>query len=180
MKIFLVLSVLLIAGCSSSAPVKMPELLPADARFSAPKIEVVLEQAIEVDGYPDITEFTRILGDKTIALMKEKSLLGENQVGGEYSVSIKVDWRRQFAGEATPFPSSSVMQPIVGYELVVRQGSVERYRFERSGLTTQKGFVDNLRTGFTLGLGKDARDEEEDIQVLANTFILELQALRVR
>lgn len=167
------------AGCSSTPPATSAETLPATARFMAPEITVQLTQSVAAEHYPDQEQFTRLLLDRTINTLKSQSLLAGSTAQTAFSIAINVNYRRQFAGDGTPFPSSSVREPKVDYTIVVSQDGIEKGRVERSAVTTRKGFASNLITGLTMGLGKTAQDEEEDIQILANTLVSELRALQV-
>lgn len=178
MKDLIVLTVftLCLLGCGST-PVKAPAL-PANAQFSIPVLTVNLTQIRAVEGYPDEEAFTQLLQKKTESAFKERGLLADVGTTNAFEVAIDVKYQRRFAGEATPFPTKSVMAPLVKYSVIVSKNGVEKHRIERYDMTVNKGFGANLVTTFTLGLGKSAKDEEQDLQILANSFAIELEKLK--
>lgn len=175
--IFAFASLLVLVGCGST-PVK-PEVSVASApvKYSIEKIDVNLTQAIQVEGYPNKDEFTKILTDKTIEVFKKNNLLAAPTDSDSMTASISVDYRRNFAGDATPMPSKSVVAPTVDYVIIIFDHGVEKKRIVKSKQTTGKGFVGNLGTVFTMGLGNTAKDELIDIEKLANTFASDLLKL---
>jgi hypothetical protein len=93
------------------------------------------------------------------------------------SVSIEINYQRRFAGEDTPLPYKSVISLVIGYTLIVFENGVEKKRIAKSGLQ-KTGFLSNLETAATFGLGNDAKDELKDIQLLADSIADELSALK--
>ncbi|MBN2400764.1 MAG: hypothetical protein JXN64_00035 [Spirochaetes bacterium] len=155
-------SLFILAGCAS-----VPKF-PADTKFSVDNFKVNLKQKLQVEGYPAEAELTGILKEKINTTLKQKNLLTEHRAGNAMSVSIIIDYTRRFAGEDTPVPSKSVMAPEFGYTIVISENGVEKRRISEAKLEIKKGFLSNLATVATLGLGNDAKDELKDVQDVAN------------
>ena len=165
----------LLSGCGSTPTQPVQDSPLPNITFSSVSVELSLSQKHTVDGYPNQDQLTTIIKDKSLSKINEAKLISAES---NYSATISVKYQRRFAGEDSPIPSKSVMAPIVSYTIVVFHKGVEKQRIERSNLTTNKGFASNLKTTFTLGLGKTAKDEEQDYEMLANTFKAELLGLR--
>lgn len=175
---FLLLAGLLMTGCSSAPTKSSAQALPPGVQFAEPEITVNLTQKRQVDGYPDQTEFARLLKEKTVVAFTENGLLATSVAEKVMTVKIEVNYQRRFAGEDTPLPSKSVMAPVIDYTIVIFDQAVEKGRIERKKLTINKGLGSNLASMFTLGLGKEAKDEEQDMQTLANSLAREVKVLR--
>jgi len=166
-------------GCGSTPTKPAASFsLPASAQFTEPTVTVHLTQTITADGYPDEAQMTKIIQDKITAALKNNSLLADTNAVSPLSLEFIINYHRRFAGEDTPIPSKSVMAPVVGYATIISENGVEKHRIEKSGLTVNKGFGPNLITTFTLGLGKTAKDEEDDLQTLANGLVAEIKKLK--
>ncbi len=168
----------LLMGCGS-APVKPVSFsLPGDAQFSEPNVIVHLTQKITADGYPNEAQMTKIIKDKITAELKSNSLLAGVNTESPLSVEFVINYQRRFAGEDSPIPSRSVMAPLIGHSIIISKDGIEKHRVEESGLTINKGFGANLKTTFTLGLGKTAKDEEDDLQTLAKELVMDIKKLK--
>lgn len=174
-----VLSVLLFslifAGCSttqSSSP-----KLPKNTKYLLGNLKVNLTQKLQVSGYPDNVELTKIVNEKIVESLKKSNLLGEAGAANTMSVSIDINYKRRFAGEDTPIPSKSVMAPLVGYTMVITENGVEKSRVTEE-LVVLKGAGGNMLSALTLGLGKDAKDEVKDIESFADFIAGKLKNLR--
>jgi hypothetical protein len=165
----------LLSGCGSTPIQPAQDSLSPNTTFSSVEIDLSLTQKQAVDGYPNQEQLTAIIKEKSLSKFDEVKLIS---AASNYSAKISVKYQRRFAGEDTPIPSKSVMAPIVSYTIVIFNNGIEKQRVEKAGLTTNKGFASNLKTTFTLGLGKTAKDEEQDYEMLANTFKTELLSLR--
>lgn len=165
-------------GCGSTPTKPASFSLPGDAQFSEPKVTVHLTQKIMVDGYSDEAQMTKIIQDKITAELKNNSLLADENAASPLSLEFIINYQRRFAGEDTPIHSKSVMAPLIGHTIIISEGGVEKHRIEKSGLTVNKGFGANLKTTFTLGLGKTAKDEEDDLQTLANGLVVDIKKLK--
>jgi len=103
--------------------------------------------------------------------LEERGMLAFGRQAESVELSIAIDYQRHFSGEDTPFPSNSVVRPIVGYTITAsRDGSVLDV-IKRSGLTTSHGFLGNLKTVATMGLGNDAASEEVDVRIIASGMV---------
>jgi len=168
-KVFLVLFVsLFIIGCAS-----VPKL-PADTKFSVTSLKVNLKQKLTVEGYPAQAEFSEIFKKSFIESLKEKNLLADSGAGNAMSVTLNIDYTRQFAGEDTPFPSKSVMAPKVNYTLVVTDKGVEKNRISNAGVLN-KGFLGSLKT---MGLANDPKSELSDIKKVTDSIANDLNAMK--
>lgn len=170
---------LTLCGCANTS-VKPENKLAANTQFLQPAITLNLKQALVVEGYPDQAELTKLLQEKAIEAFKSRNLIADKPNSGALAVNIAVDYQRQFAGEATPIKSKSVAMPIVHYRITVSDHGVEKRVIDKDGMTVNRGFGSNLATTFTLGLGKTAKDELKDLEILANGFASEVEALRER
>ena len=165
-------------GCGSK-PIKPASFsLPGDAQFQEPKVTVHLTQKITVDGYPDEAQMTKIIQDKITAELKNNALLADKNAASSLTLEFIVSYQRRFAGEDSPVPSKSVMAPLIGHTIIISEGGIENHRIEERGLTVNKGFGANLKTTFTLGLGKTAKDEEADLQTLVNGLVADIKKLK--
>lgn len=178
-RLSLIVVALLMFGCASTS-VRPENKLSANAKFLEPSLKVNLMQKLTVEGYPDQSEFSKLLQQKTIEALKAKNLIAEKSSEGALLVEIVVDYQRRFAGEDTPIPSKSVMMPIVHYRIVVSGNGIEKRIIDKDGMTVNRGFGSNLATTFTLGLGKTAKDELKDLEMLANGIASEVEALKER
>ncbi len=169
----MLLSMLILAGCASAPPI-----LPADAKFTLDSFTVNLTQKFQVEGYPVQPEFTQIMKDKFIASLKARNLLAEPGVNNAMSVSLQINYRRVFAGEATPVPSKSAVTPEVSYTLVVSDHGMEKKQIAESGLRRNRGFFGNMKSIVTFGLGRTAKDELEDIEAFADYLANKLSTLK--
>jgi hypothetical protein len=161
----------LLTGCGST-PTQPAKTSPSSiTTFSAIDLSLNLSQKQIVDGYPDQEKLNEIIKERSVAKFNEAKLLSSVS---SYSAKISIAYQRRFAGEDTPIPSKSVMAPIVSYTIVIFDKDVEIQKIEKTGLTTNKGFASNLKTTFTLGLGRTAKDEEQDYAMLVNTLQSEL------
>lgn len=88
---------------------------------------------------------------------------------------MRIQSDKGFSGEDTPIPSTSVAAPLINYEIIIYDGDIEKKRIKNTNVTVNKGFGANLKTTFTLGLGKTAKDEEVDLQRLANGIVSEIK-----
>lgn len=122
----------------------------------------------------DIDNTTDIKGKITNAL-KSNSMLAHSKLENPLSLEIVVNYQRRFSGEDTPIPSTSVAAPLINYEIIIYDGDIEKKRIKNTNVTVNKGFGANLKTTFTLGLGKTAKDEEVDLQRLANGIVSEIK-----
>ena len=166
----------LLSGCGSTPTQPVQDSLSPNLTFSSVEIDLSLLQKQVVDGYPNQEQLTTIIKNKSLSKFEETKLIS---AASSYSAKISVKYQRRFAGEDSPIPSKSVMAPILSYTIVVFDKDAEIKRIEKSDLTTNKGFASNLKTTFTLGLGKTAKDEEQDYEILANTLKTELLSLRI-
>ena len=173
-----VFTAIFLMGCGSTPTKPTSFSLPGDAKFSEPKVTVHLTQKITADGYPDEAQMTKIIQDKITAELKKNSLLADTSATNPLSLEFIINYQRRFAGEDTPIPSKSVMAPLIGHTIIISEGGVEKHRIEESGLTVNKGFGANLKTTFTLGLGKTAKDEEGDLQTLVNGLVADIKKLK--
>lgn len=181
MKKLVILSVFaatFLMGCGSTPTKPASFSLPGDAQFSEPKVIVHLTQKITADGYPDEAQMTKIIQDKITAELKNNTLLADKNAANPLSLEFIINYQRRFAGEDTPMPSKSIMAPLIGHTIIISEGGIEKHRIEGSGLTVNKGFGANLKTTFTLGLGKTAKDEEDDLQTLANGLVTDIKKLK--
>jgi hypothetical protein len=169
----------LLTGCGST-PTKPASSfsLSAGTKFSEPKVTVNLTQKITADGYPDESQMTKIIRDKITAELKNNSLLADTNTVNPMSLEFIINYQRRFAGEDSPIHSKSVMAPLISHTIIISEGSVEKHRIEESGLTINKGFGANLKTTFTLGLGKTAKDEQDDLQTLAVGLVSDIKELK--
>lgn len=168
----------ILMGCGSTSVKENGFRLAEGAKFSKPVVTVNLTQKLTVDGYPDQPAFSRLLQEKTENAFKEHGLLAHSDSNNPLDVNIEVNYQRRFAGEDSPIPSKSVMAPLIEYNIVILDKGVEVYRENNSNITVSKGFGANLVTTFTMGLGKTAKDEEEDLQTLAKGFALDVKRLQ--
>ncbi len=121
------------------------------------------------------SEFSAIMKEKINNSLNASGLFAEAGAVNVMSVVVDVDYQRRFAGEDTPIPSESVMAPVVGYTIVVKENGVEKNRVSKSNLVITKGFFGNLISVFTLGLGKDSKDEVVDIESFADHVVKQLR-----
>lgn len=159
-----------IAGCSS-----VPKHSGAETpKFLAPSVELTLQQKLVHDDYPDQSALTDLLQSRLAAALQAQGALADANNVDALAVSISMQYRRVFAGEATPIPSSSVAPPVVNYKVVVTRSSSPITTYERQNLTVNRGFGQNLLGLFTFGLGNTPQTEADDADTLARAIAREL------
>lgn len=167
----LLLISLFFIGCASAPK------LPSDTRFAVKSIKVNLKYKLQVEGYPAQSEFSEIVKKNMIESLKEVNLLADSGQSSTMSVTIDIDYTRQFAGEDTPIPSKSVIAPLLSYTVIVYNKDTEINRIVKSG-TLNRGMLNNLKNVATFGLGNDIKDELSDIKKITNSIAAELNGLK--
>lgn len=170
-------AVAMLSACGTTATKPSAQALPTGTQFSSPQIALNLSQRLTVEGYPDQKGLKSLMEEKAATAFKAENLIAPPNDPNALVVNIEVNYQRRFAGEDTPLPSKSVAQPIISYTIVISDHGVEKRRIEKSGLTVTQDFSGNLATVFTMGLGKTAKDEEKDIQLLAQDWAQQIKAL---
>ena len=165
-----------LAACSSN-PV---EPSSAKVHYAPPSLSLKLEQKLNYSQYPDEQALGKLVQSRITAAMKQQGLLADNTTQNPLTVTIDMHYRRVFAGEGTPLPSSSIAPPVVDYTIVVSDHGTEKARYQRNNITVNRGFGNNLVTIFTLGLGKTPKDEVADINILAKGIATDIGNLHVQ
>lgn len=159
-----------IAGCSSAHKYSAAEP-PA---FLVPSVELTLQQKLVNDNYPDQFALTDMLQSRLTSALQAEGALADANNTDALAVSISMQYRRVFAGEATPMPSSSVAPPVVNYKVVVSRSGTQVKTYERQNVTVNRGAGQNLLGVFTLGLGNTPQTEAADADTLAKAIAREL------
>lgn len=167
----LLLISLFFIGCAS-----VPKL-PADTKFAVKSMKINLKYKLQVEGYPAQSEFSEIVKKNMMESLKEANLLADSGQSSTMSITIDIDYTRQFAGEDTPIPSKSVIAPLLKYTVVVYNKETETNRIVKSG-TINRGMLNNLKNVATFGLGNDIKDELSDIKKMTNSIAADLNSLK--
>lgn len=88
-------------------------------------------------------------------------------------------YRRVFAGEATPFSTSSAGLPVVSYRIVVLRGETVVATIEKKDVTVNRGFVGNLKILFSFYMNGTPKTEAEDVDILADAIARDLAGLSI-
>lgn len=167
--------IILFVGCSSKS-----------GEFNSPKIYVSKQlkiNNIEFDlieyHKPEIVYHTK---DELEAIFKEDFLkkLDEKKILTEDLdadlVDIKIEYKRRYAGDETPFKSDSLGSPNYAYTVVVKNNiGNEILQKDRGNLTFQGGLAMNLK--IVAGGLRDKKYEIGFIKVLSNAIVDELDKL---
>ena len=167
---------LMFIGCSSAPKVTAPKVA-ADAKFLVKDFAFNLSQKRQVEDYPTQNELSQLVYEGIAEALENDDMMAAHEANA-VPVSIVINYQRRFAGEETPFPSKSVTNPIVGYSIAILEDDEEIGRITKSGLTTNKGFLSNLKTAATMGTGNDAQTEMADVHRLTDAIVAELKKLR--
>lgn len=168
--------VAVLAGCASAPQVTTPKVA-TDAKFLIKDFTFNLNQKRQVEGYPTQNELSQLVYEGVAEALENDGMMAAHEANA-VPVSIVINYQRRFAGEDTPFPSKSVTNPIVGYRIAILEDDKEIGRITKSGLTTNKGFLSNLKTAATMGTGNDAQTEMADVHRLTDAIVTELKKLR--
>lgn len=168
--------VAVLAGCASAPKVTTPKVA-ADAKFLVKDFTFNLSQKRQVEGYPTQDELSQLAYEGIAETLENDGMMAAHEANA-VPVSIVINYQRRFAGEDTPFPSKSVTNPIVSYSIAILEDDEEIGRITKSGLTTNKGFLSNLKTAATMGTGNDAQTEMADVHRLTDAIVAELKRLR--
>jgi hypothetical protein len=172
-----VILMVVLTGCSS-APTKERVNAIEGHRYNLSSVDLHLAQSQEVGGYPSESELEAMFEKKIENALHEAGLLAEEGAEAAVPIKITIDYRRKFAGEATPFPSESVVAPVYGYTIEVEEaGGDSRVIAEKKGLTLNRGFLGNLKTVATAGTGNDAEDEKNDMDAISRGIANHLASL---
>lgn len=173
---WLVLCIVALAGCGSSPKAPVSNIKPGSKYFVS-DVTVNLTHKLAIEGYPSGAELSEIFVDKITQGLKAGGVLGDQKDARIISLSITIDYHRHFAGEDTPFPSKSATRPTYGYAIRASQDGGVIDEIKKSGLTTNHGFLGNLKTVATMGLGNNAKDEEKDIDIVSKDIADALKKL---
>src|SRR5690606_6626654 len=108
---------LFIAACSSN-----PAAPARSVHFSAPSVELTLQQKLVRDNYPDQATLAALVQSNLESALQAQGALADQAETEALTVAVTMEYQRIFAGEATPLPSASVAPPRVSYKVVVKQG----------------------------------------------------------
>ena len=105
-----------LVGCSTTPMIKTTDQLYIE------NISLTLTESVTPDiEYYSQEEMQKIFEDVLTKRLKEENLLTLDNT--QNSLSIEIAYRRQFAGDGTPFPSDSLRGPRIGYTIIVKDGS---------------------------------------------------------
>jgi len=121
-------------GCSSTP--EKPKLQTTD-KFVVSDVSVTLSQTREPGiEYHSQDALEGLFVEKISEKLKANNLLTDDASAN--ALDIKIKYRRQFIGDATPIPSDSLRSPAVSYEIYIKDGekllaTVSRREFEYIG-----------------------------------------------
>jgi hypothetical protein len=102
--------------------------------------------------------------------LQAADLLADGPTGTAVEAVVSIDYQRRFAGDATPFPSESLVAPFFGYTIQLSNTDELIGTVADSDLTLIQGFWGNLKTVATMGAGGTPKDEKQHIAAVSNTL----------
>lgn len=167
--------VFIAVGCSSApAPSDGPKPL-----FMMPTVALALDQVRQYPQYPDQSGLATLVQEKLKGALEKNAVLAMSPTPEALAVAVDMKYRRVFAGEATPFPSSSAGPPVVNYTVVVSRGEATVATIEQKNVTVNRGFVGNLKILFSFYMNGTPKTEAEDVDILADAIARDLAGLSI-
>ncbi|UTF58839.1 hypothetical protein [Gilvimarinus sp. DA14] len=165
-----------LSACGSNPP-KKTLVVPDAQGYQLADVSVTLEEKHTVEGYPDERAFEKQFSENLRSSLSE---VGGLVISGEENsirLEVTLGYFRHFSGEDTFAPSSSVATPTFGYTYQFYQGDKLIDSYSKANQTLSQGFLNNLKTVATAGLGNDFKKEQEDLQKIANSMAAELKKM---
>lgn len=166
---------LLLAACGSNPP-KATLDLPAGSHYHLSAVNLILQQKHTVDEYPERKALEKAFADQLRASMSEAEILAEPERANSIGLEVKIDYFRHFAGEDSFAPSSSVAAPTFDYIYFFYKDGERVGKYLKLDQTVGQGFLGNLKTVATGGLGNSLEKEQKDLQKIANAMAAELKS----
>jgi hypothetical protein len=158
-----------LTGCSSSLATDSISLAPG-TEYVLKDVSVALDQLIEVEGYPSEEELTVRFVNSINQALQAADVLADEPADTTVEAVISIDYQRRFTGDATPFPSESLVAPFFGYAIQLSNNGELIGTIAEPDLTLSQGFWGNLKTVATMGAGGSPKDEKQHIAAVSNTL----------
>ncbi|MDO6687941.1 MULTISPECIES: hypothetical protein [unclassified Agarivorans] len=154
MKIFigkwrlLIASVMILSGCASNQSQKLPKAqLSPDVKYQIQDFDIDLSYSLNVPNFLDEEHTETIMAAIFQDKLNKAGLLASASDQNVAPVSIYIDYKRIFAGEATPFPMDTVTPPKFIYSITseVDGEKVSIYQSKELMVTSYSGLRDMLK-----------------------------------
>ncbi|ROS05407.1 hypothetical protein EDC56_0937 [Sinobacterium caligoides] len=116
---------LILVGCSSAPVVERANLVEG-VKYNIAEFNFDLVYRLNVAGYLPAAETEKVVRESFENTLKDAGLLAEDGDEGVVDISVYIDYRRIFTGEATPFPLDSVAPPTFFLAAYAQQGGLKR------------------------------------------------------
>ncbi|WP_421851854.1 hypothetical protein [Marinomonas sp.] len=162
-----------LVGCGTVYIDSSPMIKTTDQLY-LDNVSLTLTESVKPDiEYYTQEEMQKIFEDILVERLKEDNLFTLDST--QNSLSVEITYRRQFGGDATPFPSDSLRDPSFSYKIIVKDGSKVLTEEAKGGLNYLGNMMMKLQiASFSL---RDKSDEDAFIEGVATMIAEDIEDL---
>jgi hypothetical protein len=174
-KLLLIMSIFIgLTGCGGD---NIKPTVKTSEKFKIDTIALTVSQRVTPDiKYHTEAEIKNLVIEKITTLLKNNNLL--TTAASANSLNIDIKYKRNFVGDATPFPSDSLAYPHFDYQIKVLDNAKEITNISKIDLAFSGGLLMNLEV--IAGSLREKSDEVIFIDTLAETIVNAIKEIELK
>jgi len=154
LSIFLISIVLVtIAGCTSTKKSEPNAIVPVGVKYEITNFDFDLVQKYNVPGFFNEAQTKEIMLLTIRSKLDEQGMLAKPSDNNSYPIEIKLDYKRNFVGEDTPFPADMVAPPKFYYSIYANENG------QLASIYTSKEMTTTAKSIFYFGIKENQQDD---------------------